>query len=572
MWREFSDTRWAASAGHLFDRQVISSEVWTWLHSPAFRATPLDMKAEADLHFLQGVNQLVGHGWPYSPEEAGEPGWRMYAAAALNTHNPWSFAMPDLAGYLQRVSFALREGKPANDVAVLLPNDDAWATFRASSKQARSMTSSAGFDESGLNVSIDESMPKLLGHEVLGNILDAGFNVDFVDADAIEKVGIPYPVLVLPGIDRIPPQTYRKIEDYARRGGIVIATRRLPGTLPGMPQSRTESASISVISKRLFQGEHPLAHYVADERDVGKTVTTYLKPDVTFFGNAGALGFIHRKFTGGDLYFIANTTNATQHAAATFRQRGKYVEDWNAFTGDIGPTKESSGIDLNLEPYESRLVFIMDLPSGNSTAQPVDTSSPARQSPAVDLSRDWDVTFAGLARSVHMPTLRSWEADESTKFYSGIATYERDVTLGAADLRPGISVVLDFGAGAAVPLPDPLPAQNMRAYFEGPVREAAEVYVNGSRAGVVWHPPYSLPVTQWLKPGSNKLRVIVGNTAINALSGRALPDYRLLDDRFGVRFVPQGMENLHPLESGILGHPHLVFRHTAAGESVVSQP
>src|ERR1039458_3474708 len=66
MWRQFSDTRWAASAGHLFGKPVISSETWTWLHSPAFRATPLDMKAEADLHFLQGINQLVGHGWPYS--------------------------------------------------------------------------------------------------------------------------------------------------------------------------------------------------------------------------------------------------------------------------------------------------------------------------------------------------------------------------------------------------------------------------------------------------------------------------------------------------------------------------
>jgi hypothetical protein len=77
MWREFSDVRWAASAGHLFGKPVISSETWTWLHSPAFRATPLDMKAEADLHFLQGINQLVGHGWPYSPQEAGEPGWRM---------------------------------------------------------------------------------------------------------------------------------------------------------------------------------------------------------------------------------------------------------------------------------------------------------------------------------------------------------------------------------------------------------------------------------------------------------------------------------------------------------------
>src|SRR6202050_5936455 len=65
MWREFSDLRWASSARHLVGRPVISSETWTWLHSPAFRATPLDLKAEADLHFLQGINQLVGHRWPY---------------------------------------------------------------------------------------------------------------------------------------------------------------------------------------------------------------------------------------------------------------------------------------------------------------------------------------------------------------------------------------------------------------------------------------------------------------------------------------------------------------------------
>ena len=75
-WRHFSSTRWATSASHLYNRPVTSSETWTWLHSPVFRATPLDMKAEADLHFLQGVNQLVAHGWPYSPPSVGEPGWR----------------------------------------------------------------------------------------------------------------------------------------------------------------------------------------------------------------------------------------------------------------------------------------------------------------------------------------------------------------------------------------------------------------------------------------------------------------------------------------------------------------
>jgi hypothetical protein len=128
-WRGVSATRWAASAGHVFGRPVISSETWTWLHSPSFRATPLDMKVEADVHFLQGINQLVGHGWPYSPPEAGVPGWRFYAAGAFNDSNPWWPVMPDVARYLQRASFLLRQGQPVQDVAVYLPIDDAWAHF-----------------------------------------------------------------------------------------------------------------------------------------------------------------------------------------------------------------------------------------------------------------------------------------------------------------------------------------------------------------------------------------------------------------------------------------------------------
>ena len=65
-WKTVRASRWASSANHLYGRPVTSSETWTWLHSPVFRATPLDMKAEADLHFLQGINQLIGHGWPYT--------------------------------------------------------------------------------------------------------------------------------------------------------------------------------------------------------------------------------------------------------------------------------------------------------------------------------------------------------------------------------------------------------------------------------------------------------------------------------------------------------------------------
>jgi hypothetical protein len=158
-WRTLSSTRWASSASHLYDRPVTSSETWTWLHSPVFRATPLDMKAEADLHFVQGINQLIGHGWPYSPPQAGEPGWHFYAAAVFNNHNPWWLVMPDVTRYLQRISYLLRQGKPVADVAVYLPTDDIYARFTPG------------------RISINEGARTVLPPELVPAILDAGYNL-----------------------------------------------------------------------------------------------------------------------------------------------------------------------------------------------------------------------------------------------------------------------------------------------------------------------------------------------------------------------------------------------------------
>ncbi len=108
--------------------------------------------------------------------------------------------MPDLARYLQRVSYALRQGKPANDVALLLPSDDVWASFTAHLEKNKPSTSILGFDETDSNITVDESMPDFVGTEVIPQVLDAGFNLDFIDADAIDTVGIPYKALILPGV------------------------------------------------------------------------------------------------------------------------------------------------------------------------------------------------------------------------------------------------------------------------------------------------------------------------------------------------------------------------------------
>jgi len=545
MWLQFSDTRWAASAGHLFGNNVISSETWTWLHSPSFRATPLDMKAEADLHFLQGINQLIGHGWPYSPPEAGEPGWRLYAAGAFDEHNPWFGVMPDLTAYLQRVSFALRLGKPANDVAVLLPNDDVWASFKARIEKNKPALSLGGFDETGSNVTIDESMPHFLGGEVIPQILDAGFNFDFIDADAIDSVGIPYKVLILPGVQRIPPATYKKILEFAHRGEIVIATRRLPDTAPGYRDAETITGQVKQISDSLFHSQVPTARFVEDEHDLGRTLASYLHPSFVTEPATPEIGFIQRHLEAGELYFVANTSNKTRTFHAHFREAGKNGEEWDPFTGIRLGIPDPKNVELTLKPYESCLLYFSNL-----ALAPPATKTTANAEQRIDLSADWKVGFADLTS--HMTNPVSWTEDPRLRYYSGTAAYEKAVDIPGSVLNQSSSIFLDFGEGTPVAIPDPLPDANMRAYLDSPIREAAKVYVNDRFAGYVWHPPYRVEVTKLLQPGANKIRVMVGNTAINEMAGKALPDYRLLYSRYGVDFIPQGMQNLKPLPSGIL--------------------
>ena len=119
-------------------------------------------------------------------------------------------------------------------------------------------------------------------------------------------------------------------------------------------------------------------------------------------------------------------------------------------------------------------------------------------------------------------------------------------------LRDASSVRLDFGQGQ--PLEEvPGNSPGMRAWLDGPVREAAVVVVNDRRAGSVWCPPYSLDVTGFLRAGENRIKIMVANTAINHMAGRSLADYRLLRQRYGTRFEPQDTDKIQPLPSGLLG-------------------
>jgi hypothetical protein len=188
----------------------------------------------------------------------------------------------------------------------------------------------------------------------------------------------------------------------------------------------------------------------------------------------------------------------------------------------------------------------------DSAVEPEKTQPKVIAHSMIDLTTDWKVTF-GEDTAIPMARLHAWSEDPAYKYYSGQVSYAKTFDLSAEEFTGGTDGVLDFGPGMPLDEPNPLPQFSMKAYFEGPIREAAEIYVNGERAGSVWCPPYTIDVTKFLTVGKNSLRIVVGNTAINSMAGRALPSYRLLNDRYGERFVAQDMGSLRPLPSGILG-------------------
>ena len=512
-WRHFTSTRWATSASHLYGKPVTSSETWTWLHSPVFRATPLDMKAEADLHFLQGVNQLMGHGWPYSPPSAGEPGWRFYAAAVFNDHNPWWMVMPDIARYLQRVSYMLRQGSPANDVAVYLPTDDIWAGFTPG------------------NVSVNKAAEATLGPNLVPAILDAGYNLDFVDDAAIANAAIPHRILVLPNVRRIPLATLQKLAEYARKGGTIIATRRAPSLAPGLMEEG-DTPKIAELAGKLLAGR-----IVEDETKLGAALHQAVAADVA---TAPEIGFIHRKLDYAEVYFLANTSNHPVRSSATFRISGLESAWWNPFDGTVAKAGGAT-LDLDLAPYESRVVvFSKDRPAGRSKPS---TAAP----PPIDLTA-----------ALHAQ--HSWTEDESQKYFSGQKSFEASFSVPQSMLTAGHPLFLDFGQGTPVTTQERRSGSGMRAMLESPVREAAIVYINGKRAGSVWCAPYQVEVGPLLHAGANTVKVVVANLAINELAKGPLPDYRALTAKYGERFQAQDMNNLQPLPSGLLGPVTLVAR------------
>lgn len=531
-WNCFSFTRWASSANHIFGNNVTSAETWTWLHSPAFRATPLDMKAEADRMFVEGVNQIIGHGWPYSPPYAKEPGYSLYAAAVFDAHNPWWPVMPDVTRYLQRVSWMLRQGQPANDVALLLPEDDAQADFRPG------------------HVSVTDEMKTKITPGLMTAILNSGHNVDYVDGPALTDLH-DHPLLIVPPTHRIHLSAVERIVRYAGQGGKVIFVGEIPSEASGLTDEK-DTPKIQTLMKQL----QAKSVHVESEDELPAAIGRLLPPDLDIHTTDGAIGFLHRRLKDADVYFVANTSPERQtfpfHTSSSYSS----AEWWDPDSGTITAAHRDQPVELG--PYESRLLVL----HGGGTSVHVAEAKTMQENGSPIVLDHWSATFPGSAGSAPLPSQTNtgtvWTEHAASKYYSGEVRYQTSFQ-GKAP-KAGEHLVLHFAEGKVLPDTQPAGKNGMRAWYDAPIREAAIVFLNGKRVGSLWHPPYELDLTRFVTQGSNRLEVRVYNTAINELAGQPPRDYTALKAKYGDRFQMQDMDNLQPVPSGIFGPVEILDR------------
>lgn len=149
-------------------------------------------------------------------------------------------------------------------------------------------------------------------------------------------------------------------------------------------------------------------------------------------------------------------------------------------------------------------------------------------------SGNWVLSFPenwGAPAQVTLPKLTSWtnHPDEGVQFFSGTATYTKEIDLKKAQLAPNASLCLDLGE----------------------VKDIAEVRLNGVVLDTLWKAPYRADITKAAKVGKNKLEIRVTNQWDNRMAGDAkLPaDKKLLKASGGMRFGGPPK----PKTSGLLG-------------------
>jgi hypothetical protein len=487
----------AASAAHVYGKPLVASESFT-SRVPGWNDPPSALKWLGDYFMTLGVNRFVIHTSVHQPFQDRRPGFTLGPFGQHYTrNNTWAEQSRGFISYLTRSSYLLQQGLFVGDLAYYY-GEGAPATVYRGPNTSPSPQPPAGYAYDYVNT------------EVLLT------RASVKDGRITLPDGMSYRVLVLPdGLDQLTPAVMRKLRDLVAEGAVVVGPKpRGSPSLVGYPACDEEVRSLAnevwgdanghtILENAYGRGKvywnKPLSEVLA-------ALTT--PPDFEFSRPRvdTTLVYIHRKVGDAEVYFVANQKDQAEDLDVRLRVDGKAAEIWHPETGETSPAAYAiangrTTVPLSLGPHESVFVVLREAAKEPSRvlARPVSAKIATLDGP-------WVVSFPkdqGAPEAIRVDTLSSWtvSGDSGVKYFSGTATYAKDVQAPPAWFRPGAKLFLDLGS----------------------VKEIAEVSVNGQPVGLAWRPPFRVDVTGALKPGANRLEIKVTNLWANRMIGDAQP-------------------------------------------------
>jgi hypothetical protein len=314
---------------------------------------------------------------------------------------------PELDRFVGRMSYLLRHGRHVADVAVLYPIAALQSAYFFSSPPSSNRPGSTPTFYWALEGGL---IPPEIDYMDLGEMLFRGLRVDYTYLHPEVLAGRTlirdrrliidnqenreeFRVLLVPGGDTISADAARKIVEFYRAGGTVIATHKLPfraaefqrdkdvedmvAEVFGFPKGDPITAEIRPVVddfKNYFSNHNPAGgrSYFLPQPDI-KLMSTVLKeaiplrdveiqqapmwPVKLYPDYDGALTYIHKVKDGKDIYFFANSQDTPVDTRVVLRGNKKLAL-WNPHTGvrsaaDATVSEDLTTIHLVLGPVTS---------------------------------------------------------------------------------------------------------------------------------------------------------------------------------------------------------------------------
>ncbi len=507
----YNDNQESASVAHIYGQNISSTESFTG--GPPYGTSPWDLKSTADAILLAGSNRFVIHTSTHQPITKG-PGMTLGVGQYFTRNETWAEQAKPWIDYLSRSSFMLQQGKATNDIAVFY----------------------------------GEASPVISQYRNSYPAIPEGYRYDYVNAYVIlnklfvkenlllTETGMNYKAIYFGnGTERVTLPVLKKVLELVEEGAILIGVR--PEGSPSLADAPKEvtdvldilwpGGEVTVVGKGRVFNSAEVNKAILDEINLTPDFI-YSKPE-----DDSHVMFIHRKLSKGDIYFVANRVNRSETVELSFRVTGFIPELWDPSTGKINPVSytfenERTVIKLPFDCFGS--VFVVFMKPTSQAAQNI----PTRETQALEeLKGPWQVNFQegrGAPSSSNFQQLMDFRdnSDDGIRYFSGIATYNKEVEIPEKIINKGEQIWLDLGQ----------------------VYNLAEVWVNCKLAGTTWKPPYQVDITNESVPGINKVEIKVVNLWVNRLIGDAQPDVK---EKITLTTRPFYRANSTLVPSGLIG-------------------